>query len=345
MKPVNERTTGKDVVEGGINGNMAVGKVNGERSSEHVKHDSPRKFHISNFTLSSDKAKTFKKKHKDRERKESGSKYEQSSSHTKRSTASPSKMISSLYGTQSLELKHSKIEANQARASTSDNRRLKPPIKLQQTVSRQKSVPSDRFCNVVKSDKINKDLMKEPYIPEYHHVRRYISTDIDSEFAELLHVEVHTNGSGLVLHSYQDEIDDLPANKQQEFVNEYMRLAFLEDENQTAYFTMAIVHDSARSMPDLIDYLADKHPQMTAKMGMLGKSDIATMMMSEVKEKIYNSYASGTFRAGPLLQLSLVGLAQEEVCLGVIKINENTLLHGFVDFLVGFAGTALLYKS
>ena len=279
---------------------------NGETNHQPAKskHDSPRKFHISNFTLSSEKREKISKKM----RKE---KSEAKTNEASKLKHSSNKMISSLYGTQSLELKPSSPDRSQG-TPTKSEKKCKPVVKHQHH-PKTANESCDKFHDTEKVEKAKKVLMKEPYMPEYHHIKRYISTYIKSEFAPLLHVEMHTNGAGLVLHSYQDEIEELPRDKQKSFVDEYMKLAFLEDEQDAAYFIMAIVHGSARCFPDLIDYLAEEHPNMTAKMGMLGKSDIETMAMSDVKEKIYNSYDSGTYRAGPLLQLSLVGLAQEEV--------------------------------
>lgn len=280
---------------------------------------SPKKFHISNFTLGGfeKKDKSPKKKHrdKDRERKDNGL----SKSSSKSKASHSGKMISSLYGTQTLEFKPSGSEAK------TEQKRHKPPVKLERKVSRQKSEAEESLYHHVLKIKPKKDLMKEPYMPEYHEVKRYISKDVTGEFQHLLHVEVHANGGGLVLHSYQDEIDELPSDKQKVFVDEYMKLAFLEDDQQSAYFIMAIVHDSAKPMPDFIDYLDEKHPNMTVKMGTLGKSDIETMAMSEVKTRIYNAYGMGTYRAGPLLQLSLVGLAQEEVSQHCVHIALNVV--------------------
>ncbi|XP_067951751.1 lysine-specific demethylase 9-like isoform X2 [Watersipora subatra] len=268
------------------------------------KHDSPSKFHISNFTLDSQKTEKASKKI----RKE---KVETKTSHAvpKFKQSTPNHMISSLYGTHSLECKPTSPKRVRYDETLGES------VKRFKVTCKSSSRPKEsqhRFQSVLKLDKSVKS-KEYSYLPEYHMIKRYISADISGEFASLLHVEVHTNGAGLVLHSYQDEIDHLPEDKQKIFVDEYMKLAFLEDETGAAYFVMAIVHGSARSFPDLIDYLAEKHSNMTAKMGVLGKSDIETMSMSDVKERIYNSYDSGTYRAGPLLQLSLVGLAQEEV--------------------------------
>lgn len=288
-----------------------------ERQEKSVKLNSSNKFHISNFY----EKKKSKKKHRDKERKESAATKPNLPNSSKQ--PSTSNMISSLYGTQHLELKPTGSDNHDTKTPNSHRHKrqkhdMKSPCKS--TASLPESVPNERFVSKAKVELST----KEPYLSEYHVIKRYISTDITGEFAKFLHVEVHTNGGGLVLHSYQDEIDTLPVSRRSAFVDEFMKLAFLEDENQQAYFIMAIVHNSAHDIPDLIDYLAEKHPNMTAKMGMLGKSDIETVNMSEVKEKIYNTYSCGTYRAGPLLQLSLVGLAQEEVCcLLVICVHEN----------------------
>ena len=77
---------------------------------------------------------------------------------------------------------------------------------------------------------------------------------------------------------------------------------------------MGIVHNAASYMPDLLDHMADTYPNLTVKNGVLGhKSDIETTTMQQYKEHIRKAYNNGTFRYGPLHQISLVGTVHEEV--------------------------------
>lgn len=67
-------------------------------------------------------------------------------------------------------------------------------------------------------------------------------------------------------------------------------------------------------MPDLLEHMADIYPTLTVKNGVLGhKSDIETTTMLQYRENVCKTYNNGTFRYGPLHQISLVGTVHEEV--------------------------------
>lgn len=67
-------------------------------------------------------------------------------------------------------------------------------------------------------------------------------------------------------------------------------------------------------MPDLLEHMAVIHPTLTVKNGVLGhKSDIETTTMLQYRENVCKTYSNGTFRYGPLHQISLVGTVHEEV--------------------------------
>lgn len=64
-----------------------------------------------------------------------------------------------------------------------------------------------------------------------------------------------------------------------------------------------------------MDYFSSHQANLPVKAGIIGHSgsDIETTTMSQYREAVYKNYCNGTFRAGPLHQLSLVGIAHEEV--------------------------------
>ena len=133
------------------------------------------------------------------------------------------------------------------------------------------------------------------------------------KYKDLMHVEQYSNGGALVCHSYQDEVLKLSSEEKEEFVKEYFDFVYGEPEQGVSNCVMGIVHGAARDMPDLLEYLGDEYANMTVKAGFLGKSDIETMSMEKYREQVHKSYEAGTFRCGPLLQVSLVGTAHEEV--------------------------------
>ncbi|KAF2366750.1 hypothetical protein FHG87_002481 [Trinorchestia longiramus] len=94
-------------------------------------------------------------------------------------------------------------------------------------------------------------------------------------------------------------------------------VVFMEDSTGFAEHVCGIVHDSAHYMPDLLDYLGDHHASLIVKAGVIGhigrNSDLETYTMQKYKEEVYRAYCGGTFRAGPLHQVSVVGTVHEEV--------------------------------
>lgn len=134
------------------------------------------------------------------------------------------------------------------------------------------------------------------------------------KYARFFHVEVHSNGGASVVHMYQNEIDTLPPEELDDLVDEYFKLTFSEDENGFAHHVMGIVHDAAAYLPDLLEHMADNYSTLTVKAGVLGRnSDIETSTLSQYYEQVAKQYSQGTFRYGPLHQISLVGKVHEEV--------------------------------
>lgn len=164
------------------------------------------------------------------------------------------------------------------------------------------------------------------------------------KYERFFHPEVHSNGGASVIHMYQDEIDELSKQELDELVDEFFKICFHEDENGYAYHVMGIVHDAARYLPDLLEHMAENYANLTVKSGVLGRnSDIETCTMQQYNEQVVKNYAQGTFRYGPLHQISLVGKVHEEVggyfpdLLG--RLEANPFLNK-VEFIV----VLLLYK-
>ena len=69
-----------------------------------------------------------------------------------------------------------------------------------------------------------------------------------------------------------------------------MQLVFAEDGSGFAYHVCGIVHDSAHYLPDLLDYLAERHANMIVKAGVIGhigrNSDLETFTMLKYKEEV-----------------------------------------------------------
>ena len=88
----------------------------------------------------------------------------------------------------------------------------------------------------------------------------------------------------------------------------------LNQRSQGAAHVLGVVRDSARELPDLLNYFADKYPQMIVKTSLLLNSkEINTLCMSDYRRNVNASYLNGTYRYGPLLETSLVGIRNEEI--------------------------------
>ncbi|XP_023666202.1 lysine-specific demethylase RSBN1L-like [Paramormyrops kingsleyae] len=133
------------------------------------------------------------------------------------------------------------------------------------------------------------------------------------EFARLVHVERQPNGGALVAHAYSEELALLSPAEAQRFAQEFVTLAFSENEAGAAHFVMSIVHGAASYLPDFLEYFSLKFPNSPVKMEILGKKDIETTTMSNFHAQVKRTYSHGTYRAGAMRQISLVGAVDEEV--------------------------------
>lgn len=90
------------------------------------------------------------------------------------------------------------------------------------------------------------------------------------------------------------------------------REVFHEPTEGVPAHVMGIVHGAVKYMPELVQYLATHHPDLAVKAGHLRKSEVQSLRMDEYCERVASSYCCGTFRTGPLQQVSLVGQVAEE---------------------------------
>lgn len=170
----------------------------------------------------------------------------------------------------------------------------------------QEFIPSEAAVHKLSKDFSNESQDNRLWKTEEASIEKY-------KYKHLMHVEQYSNGGGLVLHAYQSEVKKLSKAEQEKFALEFMDFCYGEPQEGVANCVMGIVHEAIAHWPDLIEHFADSYPNLTVKAGVLGKSDIETMSMEKFREQVHKSFQAGTFRCGPLLQVSLVGTAQEEV--------------------------------
>ncbi|XP_016348506.1 round spermatid basic protein 1-like [Sinocyclocheilus anshuiensis] len=133
------------------------------------------------------------------------------------------------------------------------------------------------------------------------------------EFGCLVHVEHQPNGGALVAHAYSKELSVLSPVEMQRFAQEFVTLAFCEDQDGAANYVMGVIHGAASYLPDFLEYFSTKFPNSPVKMEILGKKDIETTTMANFHTQVRRSYSHGTYRAGAMRQISLVGAVDEEV--------------------------------
>lgn len=128
-------------------------------------------------------------------------------------------------------------------------------------------------------------------------------------------VEEHPNGGAKTLHMYYDEIAHFNATEIEAIAREFLVEAFREEPTGVARYVLSIVHNAASYLPDLMEYFAASNPHLSVKMGVMGHSgsDIETTTMSAYRDNVHRNYSNGTYKFGPLNQISLVGTVHEEV--------------------------------
>ncbi|XP_061698199.1 lysine-specific demethylase 9 [Syngnathoides biaculeatus] len=144
------------------------------------------------------------------------------------------------------------------------------------------------------------------------HIRRsFLRTG--SSYGRFMHEERQANGGASVLHAYADELVSLSPSQLECFSQEFLQLAFAEKHKGAASYALAVVHSAAAYLPDFLDYFACNFPNTPVKMEILGKKDIETTTIENFYFQVNRTYSSGTYRAGPMRQISLVGAVDEEV--------------------------------
>uniref|UniRef100_A0A665V117 Lysine-specific demethylase 9-like n=1 Tax=Echeneis naucrates TaxID=173247 RepID=A0A665V117_ECHNA len=152
-----------------------------------------------------------------------------------------------------------------------------------------------------------------PFLSHQDHYIRSSSLQTGTWCGRFMHEERQANGGGSVLHAYADELACLSPAEMERFAQEFLELAFTEKPRGAASYALAVVHGAAAYLPDFLDYFAFNFPNTPVKMEILGKKDIETTTIANFHSQVNRTYCSGTYRAGPMRQISLVGAVDEEV--------------------------------
>lgn len=131
-------------------------------------------------------------------------------------------------------------------------------------------------------------------------------------FHNFVHVEQHPNGGATVVCMNHSEFSHLPSGDVRRLAELFFREVFREQSEGVPAHVMGIVHNAVSYLPEMVGYLAETRPDLVVKSGHLRKSEIESVRMEEFASRVTASYCQGTFRSGPLQQLSLVGQVAEE---------------------------------
>ncbi|XP_066526530.1 lysine-specific demethylase 9 [Hoplias malabaricus] len=156
-------------------------------------------------------------------------------------------------------------------------------------------------------------VVQTPFLSHQDRSIRSSCLQTGSCFSRLIHEEKQPNGGASVLHAYADEISFLRPGDSERFAHEFLELAFSETSKGAARYALSVIHGAASYLPDFLDYFAFNFPNTPVKMEILGKKDIETTTIANFHSQVSRTYCSGTYRAGPMRQISLVGAVDEEV--------------------------------
>lgn len=136
------------------------------------------------------------------------------------------------------------------------------------------------------------------------------SPSLKEETFKCLKVKVHPNGGASVVHL--DYSDFKASSRKNDLVDKFFQEVFSEDCDGFAHHVMGVVHNGALYLPELVSHFASCHPDVRVKMGNIRNAEVETTTFNEFCSRVVNSYSNGTFRCGPLLQVTLVQQVSEE---------------------------------
>ncbi|CAF3421433.1 unnamed protein product [Rotaria socialis] len=164
------------------------------------------------------------------------------------------------------------------------------------------------------------------------------NNDRSQLFQSLIHIEEHPNGGASLIRTYYNEFVRLSNEDAHLFVNYFFNLVYGEV-NQRAKYSIGVLHDGARYLPDLVDYFSLTYPKMVVKTtNVFNSKEIFTTTLGEYRNRIVQTYSNGTFRYGPLMSISLVGtVTGKEECGDYFptfldKLEENPFLQSVMPW-------------
>jgi hypothetical protein len=148
-------------------------------------------------------------------------------------------------------------------------------------------------------------------------IDKKISVDLIDKFSTYFISQVYSeskieNDSNSI--KLNDDLTETLSTKENNLTFNQQPISSGKQHEKAANYVLGIIRNSAEYMPDLLDYLADNHSTMTVKTSLLlNNKEINTLKINEYRKNVNSSYLNGTYRYGPLLQTSIVGIRNEEI--------------------------------
>lgn len=111
------------------------------------------------------------------------------------------------------------------------------------------------------------------------------------KFRTLIHIESDPNGHASILHAFQHELNQLNQQELEEFAFDFCTLSYYEDEEFKPSFVMGIVHEAICGMPDFLDYLSEKHSDLTVTTEHLGRRDTSSMSVVDFRNHVKDNFS------------------------------------------------------
>uniref|UniRef100_A0A0N5C6L5 JmjC domain-containing protein n=1 Tax=Strongyloides papillosus TaxID=174720 RepID=A0A0N5C6L5_STREA len=213
---------------------------------------------------------------------------------------------------ESRELRKSKeCELMDGRQSRSSSK----PQKLERTkcdVERECRIPKKQPKVEIKNEARERmDMERSKEEPKSDNERQL--PRISKKFTKFIKFDIDPNGQGEFLRvNWKDVINVLTLEEQKRFVDQFIRLAYWEV-NENAVFVCAIIENGASDIEDMFNWLMKDFPNIPVRCGSLtSKVHTKVTKYKDYYEKVIENYSNGTFRYGGLEALSIVGKKKEE---------------------------------
>ena len=136
---------------------------------------------------------------------------------------------------------------------------------------------------------------------------------ISDKFRKYLTIETQPNGGASLLRCDWRKLEhNLSSQERQQFAEQFISLGFAEVD-EVPLFVTCIVDNAVEYLENVLELLGTKYPKLPVTMGSLNnKQTRETIRLGEYYERVVATYRHGTYRYGPLNNISLVGRKQEE---------------------------------